>query len=212
MVFTQKINEVEWKQWQSYNNPPQLFYERIFSFNLLITNRHLWQQEPSVRVVEQLATTSYKTCWDWLQKNLLFALVPTKMLTVANWMVVSPYPTLPSEFVLFRGKGSIVRNYKAMECLKSFVRGCSWAAGPLTRSVYHGFNQKYADWRYPSFFPVTIWSNESKRPRQSHLGKQRVRRLKSEFAFSQSLSRLFLLTYFVKCTRTLRIWIPRDHT
>ena len=47
--------------------------------------------------------------------------------------------------------------------------------------------------------------NESKRPRQSHLGKQRVRRLKSEFAFSQSLSRLFLLTYFVKCTRTLRI-------
>ena len=134
------------------------------------------------------------------------------MLTVANWMVVSPYPPLPSEFVLFRGKGSIVRNYKAMECLKSFVRGCSWAAGPLTRSVYHGFNQKYADWRYPSFFPVTIWSNESKRPRQSHLGKQRVRRLKSEFAFSQSLSRLFLLTYFVKCTRTLRIWIPRDHT
>ena len=94
MVFTQKINEVEWKQWQSYNNPPQLFYERMFSFNLLITNRHLWQQEPSVTVVEQLATTSYKTCWDWLQKNLLFALVPTKMLTVANWMVVSPYPPL----------------------------------------------------------------------------------------------------------------------
>ena len=89
-----------------------------------------------------------------------------------------------------------MRNQKAMECLQSFVRSCSWAAGPLTRSVYHGFNQKYA---------VTTWSNESKRPRQSHLGKQRVRRLKSEFAFSQSLSRLFLLTYFVKCTRTLRI-------
>ena len=29
------------------------------------------------------------------------------------------------------------------------------------------------------------------------------RRLKSEFAFFQSLSRLFLLTYFVKCRRTL---------
>ena len=36
--------------------------------------------------------------------------------------------------------------------------------------------------------------NESKRPRQSHLGKHRERRLKSEFAFFQSLSRLFLLT------------------
>ena len=33
--------------------------------------------------------------------------------------------------------------------------------------------------------------------------QQRERRLKSEFAFFQSLSRLFLLTYFVKCTRTL---------
>ena len=33
--------------------------------------------------------------------------------------------------------------------------------------------------------------------------QQRERRLKSEYAFFQSLSRLFLLTYFVKCTRTL---------
>ena len=31
----------------------------------------------------------------------------------------------------------------------------------------------------------------------------RERRWKSKFAFSQSLSRLFLLTYFVKCTRAL---------
>ena len=45
--------------------------------------------------------------------------------------------------------------------------------------------------------------NESKRPRQSHLGQHRERRLKSEFAFFQSLLQLFQLTYFVKCTRTL---------
>ena len=33
--------------------------------------------------------------------------------------------------------------------------------------------------------------------------RQRERRLKSEFAFFQSLSQLFLPTYFVKCRRTL---------
>ena len=33
--------------------------------------------------------------------------------------------------------------------------------------------------------------------------QQRERRLKSEFAFFQSLSRLFLLTFFVKCSRNL---------
>ena len=35
------------------------------------------------------------------------------------------------------------------------------------------------------------------------LYKQQERRLKSEFAFFQSLSPLFLPTYFVKCRRTL---------
>ena len=34
-------------------------------------------------------------------------------------------------------------------------------------------------------------------------GRQRERRLNSEFAFFQSLQRLFLPTYFVKCRRTL---------
>ena len=33
--------------------------------------------------------------------------------------------------------------------------------------------------------------------------QQRQRRLKSEFAFFQSLSRLFLLSYFAKCKQTL---------
>ena len=34
-------------------------------------------------------------------------------------------------------------------------------------------------------------------------GRQRERRLKSEFAFFQPLQRLFLPTYFVKCRRAL---------
>ena len=35
--------------------------------------------------------------------------------------------------------------------------------------------------------------------------------IKKDFAFFQSLSRLFLQTYLVKCRWTLLIWIPRDH-
>ena len=54
----------------------------------------------SVRVVEQLATTSYKTCWDWLQKNLLFETRPDKNAYRSQLNGRLPLPSPPNLFCL----------------------------------------------------------------------------------------------------------------
>ena len=54
-----------------------------------------------------------------------------------------------------------------------------------------------------------LMSREFKIPRR---GRPRKRRLKSEFAFFQSLPRLLHFIYFVKCKRTLfEPLIPKNH-